>query len=250
MHKVLKSVLVASLAMSALTACAPVAAPATKGLNVSMAAKDAKTATPSPTQTTTTPSVASATPSASAATTAPAVPAASGIHAITVGLGANSNTQVQPQPAPGTCHVGKASNGQPLPDPNCTPGTTNPAVTQDNLSSTICKSGYTKDIRPSSSITGREKEANAASYGYTGALGDTEYDHLISLEIGGSPNDPKNLWVEPGGPDWKPADQFRNDKDAVENKMNALICSHKVTLADAQSAIANDWTTALAKVGG
>lgn len=249
MHKILKSVLVASLAVSSLTACSAVAAPATKGLNASIAATATKTATAAPTASqtatpTATPSAVETTPAAPVATTPPAA-SANGIHAITVGLSASENNKVQPQPANGTCHVGKAANGQPLPDPTCTPGTTNPAVTQDTLSTTICRSGYTKDIRPSSSITGREKEANAASYGYTGPLGDTEYDHLISLELGGSPNDPKNLWVEPGGPNWKPADKFRNDKDGIENKLKDMICSHQVTLAAAQSAIANDWTTAL-----
>jgi hypothetical protein len=247
MHKFLKSFLVASLAVSTLTACSS-AVPA-KGIDIqtSSNAKDTRKATP--TQTATSSTVGSA--PVDSTNTSPATTSTNGIHAITVGLGASENNQVQPQPAKGTCHVGKASNGQPLPDPNCTPGTTNPAVTQDNLSSTICKSGYTSSIRPSASITGREKAANAASYSYTGNLGDAEYDHLISLELGGSPNDPKNLWVEPGGPNWKPADKFRNDKDAVENKLNAMICSHQVTLAAAQSAIANDWTTALetAKVG-
>lgn len=250
MHKVLKSFLVASLTVSSLTACSAVATPATKDLNPSISVNETQKATPKPLETTTTSAAATkeeapSTPSAStpSASTSPS----NGIHTITVGLSASANHQVQAQPEPGTCHVGKAANGQPLPDPNCTPGTTNPAVTQDNLSSTICRSGYTKDIRPSSSITGREKKANAASYGYTGALGDAEYDHLISLELGGSPNDAKNLWVEPGGPNWKPADKFRNDKDSIENKLNDMICSHEVTLTAAQSAIANDWTTALEK---
>jgi hypothetical protein len=241
MHKLLKSFLVASLAVSSLTACATAPSPAAKDPNPSVATKEAKTMTPSKS------AAAESTP---VTNTSPAAASANGTHAIAVGLGADANNQVQSQPAPGTCHVGKASNGQPLPDPNCTPGTTNPAVNQENLSSTICKSGYTKGIRPTASITEREKKANAASYAYAGSLGDAEYDHLISLELGGSPNDPKNLWVEPGGPDWKPADKFRNDKDAVENKLNAMVCSHKVTLADAQSAIANDWTTALTKLGG
>lgn len=249
MRKVLKTVLVASIVASSLASCSAYSDVTKSPSKSASASHSVASAVAS--------AVASHVPShapsaASTATTkAPASTAtASGTHAVSVGLGAEGNTQVQSQPAPGTCHVGTASNGQPLPDPNCTPGTTNPAVTQDNLSSTICRSGYTKSIRPTSSITGREKKANAASYGYTGALGNTEYDHLISLELGGSPNDPKNLWVEPGGPDWKPSDKFRNDKDDVENKMNALICSHKVSLADAQSAIANDWTTALSKVGG
>ncbi|MFJ8363544.1 hypothetical protein [Streptomyces sp. NPDC093984] len=49
------------------------------------------------------------------------------------------------------------------------------------MKSTICgKGGYTKSIRPPVSITSREKRLNAASYGYTGRLGDAEYDHLLS----------------------------------------------------------------------
>ena len=32
----------------------------------------------------------------------------------------------------------------------------------------------------SESVTGKEKRANAAAYGYTGSLGDAEYDHLLS----------------------------------------------------------------------
>ena len=238
MHKILKSVIVASLAVSSLTACAAGTTHAAKGT-------DTATATEKKTH----PSESSAANSATGSTTtpSPASISASGTHTVTVGLSADANNQVQTQPAPGTCHVGKASNGQPLPDPNCTPGTTNPAVTQANIGSTICKSGFTKSIRPAANITGREKEANAKSYGLTQNLADMEYDHLISLELGGSPNDPKNLWTEPGGPDWKPADQFRNDKDDIENKLNAMVCSHQVTLAAAQNAIALDWTTALEK---
>jgi hypothetical protein len=30
------------------------------------------------------------------------------------------------------------------------------------------------------------------AYGYTGPLHDAEYDHLISLQLGGDPNDPRN----------------------------------------------------------
>lgn len=236
MRNILKTVLVASVVASSLASCS-LTHHEVKGSTAPVSsAAGSSSAAPSSTN------PASQTPEASSSSS-------TGTHAVTVGLGVQANSQVQSQPAPGTCHVGKAANGEPLPDPNCTPGTTNPAVTQANIDSTICRSGYTKDIRPTSSITGREKTANAASYGYKGDLGNAEYDHLISLELGGSPNDPKNLWVEPGGPDWKPADKFRNNKDAVENKLNALICSRKVTLADAQNAIANDWTTALSKLG-
>ena len=38
----------------------------------------------------------------------------------------------------------KSING--LPDRKCTPGATDPKVTQQNIKDTICKSGYTKII--------------------------------------------------------------------------------------------------------
>jgi hypothetical protein len=40
------------------------------------------------------------------------------------------------------------------------------------------------------------KAASARSYGL--APGDEgEYDRLVSLELDGAPDDPRNLWVEP-----------------------------------------------------
>lgn len=53
-------------------------------------------------------------------------------------------------------------------------------MTQAGLASTICKTGYTATIRPSSYVTAKEKKANALSYGYTSAMGDAEYDHQLS----------------------------------------------------------------------
>lgn len=44
-----------------------------------------------------------------------------------------------------------------LPDPRCTPGSVDPAVTQRDLYSTICKSGYTKKVRPPDPQTGAFK---------------------------------------------------------------------------------------------
>ncbi|MFE3189671.1 hypothetical protein ACFXHA_11730 [Nocardia sp. NPDC059240] len=168
---------------------------------------------------------------------------------IPVGPGPQSSYTAAAQPAPGSCHYRKTAAGEPLPDPACTPGATNPKVTAANLAETICKSGYTATIRPSSSVTNTEKAANIKSYDYTGDPHDAEYDHLISLEIGGDPNDPRNIWVEPPSPGHQAGAGPNNPKDGVENKLHTLICSGKVALVDAQVAIATDWTTALAKVG-
>jgi len=155
---------------------------------------------------------------------------------VAVGPGPTNYT-VQPQPAPGTCGYRSAADGQLLPDPVCTPGAISPKVSQDTLATTICRTGYTKSIRPPESITETEKRENAAAYGYTGWLRDAEYDHLVPLELGGDPNDPRNLWIEPGA--------SPNPKDGVESRLHQLVCEGRVALAQAQQAIATDWTTAL-----
>ncbi|WP_438827974.1 hypothetical protein [Streptomyces tropicalis] len=100
-------------------------------------------------------------------------------------------------------------------------------------------------MRPSAYVTGKEKRLNAASYGFTGRMGDAEYDHLISLQLGGDPNDPRNLWVEPADPGHKKGAGVNNKKDPVETKLHTALCSGKITLVQAQQAIATDWTTAL-----
>ncbi|PWU07874.1 MAG: hypothetical protein C5B51_08820 [Terriglobia bacterium] len=89
--------------------------------------------------------------------------------------------------------------------------------------------------------TNKLKAQQIAEYGYADSIpADYEEDHLISLELGGHPNDPRNLWPEfPHSP---------NPKDSVENKLKKLICSGKVDLADAQLAIATNWQSALQSV--
>ncbi|WP_438827975.1 hypothetical protein [Streptomyces tropicalis] len=137
-----------------------------------------------------------------------------------------------------------------MPDGRCTPGALNPKVTARTLASTICNPhGYTSRIRPPVSVTGKEKTANARSYGFTGSLHDAEYDHLVSLELGGDPNDPRNLWVEPPSPGHRPGSGANNDKDKVETHLHTAICSGRVTLAAAQKAIATNWVSAEAKLG-
>ena len=132
----------------------------------------------------------------------------------------------------GACHL----NGV-LPDPNCTPGSIDPKVTQNNLDQTICVRGYTKTVRPPVSYTNNLKVEQIAQYGYADTLtSNYEEDHLISLELGGSPTDPKNLWPEPG--------KTPNPKDRIENLCHQKICNRQITLAQAQKEIATNWPTA------
>jgi hypothetical protein len=146
-----------------------------------------------------------------------------------------SSTTVQPQPRPGSCHargVGEFS----MPDPHCTPGAIDPAVTQRNLSATICHAGYSESVRPPESITEPEKRASLLAYGDRQPLHDYEYDHLVSLELGGARNDPRNLWPEPGA--------SPNPKDGLENHLHAQVCAGRMTLATAQLTIARHWVSA------
>ena len=152
---------------------------------------------------------------------------------------ASSHT-VQRQPPAGSCHA-SGSGLYSLPDPGCTPGAIDPAVTQANIARTICRAGYSESVRPSESITEREKVASLRSYGDHKPLHAYEYDHLVSLELGGAPNDARNLWPEPG--------PTPNPKDSLENRLHARVCDHQMTLAAAQLAIARDWVSAYHRFG-
>ncbi|GAA2143283.1 hypothetical protein GCM10009760_29430 [Kitasatospora kazusensis] len=187
-------------------------------------------------------------PAGKAVDTAP--PSAVQHGSIPVGAGPQTTYQAAAQPAAGSCHYHYTAAKQPLPDPACTPGVASPAVTQATMTTTICKpGGYTSGIRPPAAVTNKEKAANAKSYGYTGPMGDAEYDHLVPLSLGGDPNDPRNLWVEPPSPDHVPGKGPNNDKDVVETHLHTALCKGQATLDAVRSAIATDWTTAEAKLG-
>ena len=113
-----------------------------------------------------------------------------------------------------------------LADPSRTPGVLNPDVTQADIRSTICRHGWTETIRPPTSYTDDLKRRQMRQYGETGSLSDYQEDHLISLELGGSPTDPRNLWPEPY--------PRASDVDKIENELNGEVCSGQLTLAQAQ----------------
>jgi hypothetical protein len=96
-------------------------------------------------------------------------------------------------------------------------------------------------------VTGPEKAGSAAAYDYTGSFTTGEYDHLVPLELGGDPNAPANLWLEPN--DIPSATTTTNTKDALEDRLHDLVCTGQVPLTVAQRAIASDWVTALQRYG-
>jgi hypothetical protein len=120
-----------------------------------------------------------------------------------------------------------------LPDPKCTPGAIDPGVTQDNIDSTICVSGYTKTIRPPVSVTEPQKLESMKSYEFYDSPRNYEFDHLIPLELGGAPDDMKNLWPEPHPSSF--------DKDGFENYLHKQVCSGSMDLKTAQNEIDTNW---------
>lgn len=122
-----------------------------------------------------------------------------------------------------------------LPDPSCTPGAANPAVTQADVGSTICRPGWTDTVRPPETYTEDLKHQQMSAYGDRGPVSSYEEDHLIPLELGGSPTSPRNLWPEPG--------ESPNPKDSVEAAANHAVCDGRMSLATAQAAMAADWVS-------
>jgi len=107
-----------------------------------------------------------------------------------------------------------------------TPGVLNPAVSQSTVAGTICRRGWTRTIRPPVSYTNDLKRKGLHAYRLRGPPSRYQEDHLISLELGGHPTDPRNLWPEPY--------PRASEVDRRENELNAQVCSGRLSLADAQ----------------
>lgn len=124
-----------------------------------------------------------------------------------------------------------------LPDPNLTPGLTNPNVTQDNIKDNICNPNWTtKSIRPAVSYTNALKLAQIKQYGYQDTNpASYEEDHLIALTDGGNPTDPKNLWPQPY------AYPGAHEKDKLEVLVHQKICAGDITLKQGQDMLSQNW---------
>jgi hypothetical protein len=107
-----------------------------------------------------------------------------------------------------------------------TPGALNPDVTQSNIAATICKHGWTRTVRPPVSYTNTLKARGLRQYRLRGPPAAFQEDHLISLELGGDPTDPRNLWPEPN-PRAAAVDQ-------IENDLNHRVCTGSLSLEEAQ----------------
>lgn len=154
---------------------------------------------------------------------------------VAAGRDSSSGRRPPTAPSPASCRY---RDGGVLPDPRCTPGATDPRVTQATIKRTVCAAGWSASVRPPASVTEPWKFASMRDYGVPttpGHAGLYEYDHLIPIELGGA-SVRKNLWPEPH--------TSSRAKDAVENRLRAEVCAGDVKLAVARREIRTNWTTA------
>jgi len=119
-------------------------------------------------------------------------------------------------------------------------GAFNPDVRQETIGQTICVPGYTKAVRPSLNFTHGVKQMLLKRAGRDRARAfEYELDHIIPLGLGGHPRKLENLELQlrAGGSGAK-------RKDRIEVKLQCMVCSGQVLLADAQREILTDWQTA------
>jgi hypothetical protein len=147
-------------------------------------------------------------------------------------------------------HVARAGPSYLYPAHAVAPGLVNPDITQANIHQTICSPTWsTKTIRPPVTYTSRLKQQQLA-HATDKNPAHYEEDHFISLELGGHPRDPRNLWPERWGTPAQPLTARgpfpshlvgAKSKDATENALHREVCAGTLTLREAQWIIATDW---------
>jgi hypothetical protein len=63
-----------------------------------------------------------------------------------------------------------------------------------------------------------------------------QQDHLIPLELGAHPTDPKNEWAQ----SWH-GNCSAHEKSNLESVLHDMVCSGVISLSDAQDEIARNW---------
>ena len=116
----------------------------------------------------------------------------------------------------------------------------NPDVQQVTIQQTICVTGYTASVRPSTTYTNGVKLKLLREQGLpASAANEFELDHRIPLALGGHPRNLQNLVLQP----WEGKDGAKV-KDRLERRLQQLVCTGKLLLDDARRAVYLDWQRA------
>lgn len=116
-------------------------------------------------------------------------------------------------------------------------------VTQANVDQTICVSGWTATVRPSTSYTRGLKKVMLTRAGLPpGDAIKYELDHFVPLAVGGHPCSEDNLWLQRWDGAWN-----ARVKDRLERRLEVMVCAGEINLHTARIAIQHDWHAAYRK---
>lgn len=119
-------------------------------------------------------------------------------------------------------------------DPVAAAPALNPDVTPETIQQTICRKGYTKTIRPSSTYTNGIKFRLMRGAEIDESLANKyALDHIIALAIGGSPGSLENLQLMTA--------KENSRKARIEVKLQCLVCTGQVPLDVAQEKMYTNW---------
>ncbi|MEZ5399761.1 MAG: hypothetical protein R2729_08820 [Bryobacteraceae bacterium] len=117
-----------------------------------------------------------------------------------------------------------------LPDPALTPGST------VAVAAAVLCGAPEQDPPP---VDPRIAKAVFSRYGVAPAPRSYELDYLITPALGGSA-DAENLWPQP----YRAGEWNSRVKDALEDRLRAMVCSGELDLATAQRELAGNWVEA------
>ena len=118
-------------------------------------------------------------------------------------------------------------------------------VTQQNITSTICRPGYADTVSPPFDDMMEHKDRLLAERGI-----DSEHaaryalDRRVPIVLGGSPDVPDNLDLLPWG-----GHKGERRKALLTAKLKRCVCEGRMSLSDAQAAIAGNWSAHYAGFG-
>ncbi len=116
-------------------------------------------------------------------------------------------------------------------------------VTQESVADTICRPGYADAVSPPLDELLAHKERLLAQEGIdAGESAGYALDRRVPIVLGGSPDAPANLSLLP----WA-GHKGERRKELLTAKLKRCVCTGKLSLSDAQAAIAGDWPAAYSR---
>lgn len=120
-----------------------------------------------------------------------------------------------------------------------TPEMLDERVTQNSVAETICRPGYADTVAPPLDELMEHKDRLLAARGIDADDGGGyALDRRVPIVLGGSPDAPANLGLLP----WAGHHGERR-KELLTAKLKRCVCTGKISLSEAQTAIAGNWSS-------